>query len=229
MVVYGGAYSANGSPHYLDDVWALSLGDGLGWRRLVPAGTAPAGRFEHAAICDAAHHSMVVFGGYRYDNGPHYLDDAWVLSLEDTPAWSALSPAGASPAARAGHSAVYDAQRDRMVLFGGDWWDGSYHFLDDVWALSLGATPSWTALVTVGSAPAPRSGQTAIFDSGHDSLVVFGGYELGDAYHYFGDVWALSLADPLAWTPRAPAGSPPVARAQHAAIYDIVRDRLVTF
>ena len=50
----------------------------------------------------------------------------------------------------AGHSAIYDPVRDRMVVFGGSAVRASN--FNDVWALSLAGTPAWTQLTPIGHA-----------------------------------------------------------------------------
>jgi hypothetical protein len=177
---------------------------------------------------------MVVFGGYYSSYGSsHVLNDVWALSLAGTPAWTQLTPSGTPPIGRYGPSAVYDPVRDRMVVFGGQYYDGSSHHLNDVWALSLAGTPAWTKLAPSGTPPSGRDSPSAIYDLARDRMVVFGG-----RYYYYGsecylnDAWALSLEGPggtPVWTQLTPSGALPSARTWHSAIYDPVRDRMVLF
>ncbi|OGF14524.1 MAG: hypothetical protein A2W00_04145 [Candidatus Eisenbacteria bacterium RBG_16_71_46] len=95
-----------------------------------------------------------------------------------------------------------------------------------MWALSLAGSPAWSVLALAGSPPSARYSPAAIYDPVRDRLVVFGG---NDGSGLRNDVWALSLAGSPAWSTLAPAGSLPVARYQHAAVYDPMRDRLVVF
>ena len=110
-----------------------------------------------------------------------------------------------------------------MVIFGG--WDGS-NALNDVWALSLSGTPTWTQLTPAGSLPEARYDQSAIYDAASDRMVVFGGWT---GSTYFNDAWALSLSGIPAWTELAAMGTPPSARYGHSAVFDGVRDRMVVF
>jgi len=213
MVLFGGS---NGS--YLDDVWALSLGDTPAWTQLTPTGTLPSGRCNHSAIYDPVRDRMVVFGG----GGSARFNEVWTLSLAGTPAWTQLTPGGTPPSARAAHTAIYDPVRDCMVVFGGM----STTKLNDVWTLSLADTPIWTQLAPTGTPPTERYYHSAIYDPVRDRMVIFGGY-FSSAFH--NDVWALSLAGTQAWTQLAPAGTLPSARDAHSAIYDPVRDHMVVF
>lgn len=142
----------------------------------------------------------------------------------DTSSWQRVLPTGGPPFPRAGHSAIYDPVRHRMIVFGG--FGGVY--LRDVWALSLEGAPTWTELAPTGVPPQARSGHSAIYDPVRDRMVVFGGTD-GSFNGYKSDVWALSLSGTPAWTQISPAGDPISVRGGHSAIYDPVRDRMVVF
>ena len=210
-VVFGGYTGST----YLNDAWGLLLAGTPAW---TPLSTPPSARSGHSAIYDPVRDRMVVFGGYP----PYYLDEVWALSLAGAPAWTRLTPTGAPPAGRWGHSAIYDPVRDRMVIFGG--YGGSY--LGDSWALSLAGTPAWTQLTPTGTPPSARYGHSTIYDPVRDRVVIFGGVSSG---YGLNDVWALSLAGTPVWTQLTPIGTPPSARELLAAIYDPVRDRMVLF
>jgi hypothetical protein len=215
MVMFGG----NGG-NFRNDVWALSLAGSPVWSALAPAGGPPSGRDGHAAIYDPLRDRMVAFGGY---DGLSRRNDAWVLSLAASPAWSALISIASPPAARSLHTAIYDPVRDRMVVFGG--YDGTVLF-DDVWALSLAGNSAWSELAPTGSPPSGRLWHTAIYDPVRDRMLIFGGVDAGNVRN---DTWALSLAGSPAWSVLAPAGNPPPGRYAQSAIYDPVRDKMVVF
>lgn len=138
--------------------------------------------------------------------------------------WTQLSPSGTAPVPRREHSAIHDAPRDRMVVFGGN--SDVDDFSNEVWQLSLGPSPAWTALVVAGTKPGARYGHSAIYDPVRDRMLVFGGNVGGFNGN---DVWALALAGTPAWTRLTPTGTPPVARRSPSAIYDRVRDRMIVF
>ena len=73
--------------------------------------------------------------------------------------------------------------------------------------------------------PSVRYGHTAVHDSLHDQLIVFGGY---DGTNYPGDVWTLTLSDPVRWTLLDTRGLP-LGRYTHSAIYDPLRDQMIVF
>ena len=211
LIVFGGP---NGPP--ISATWAMSLGAVPNWTRIATAGPQPLPRIWHSAIYDPVRDRMIVFGG---DNGGP-ANDVWALSLAGTPAWTLLHPSGTPPAGRFSHSAIYDPVRDRMIVFGGNYW------LNDVWALNLGGPLAWQPLTPAGTAPPARSSHAAIYDPVRDRMVVFGGYASGS---YLNDVWALSLGVTPAWSEIVSSGSLPPARACNSAVYDPAGDRLLVY
>jgi hypothetical protein len=220
IVLFGGG-NASG-----EDVWTLPLAGDARWDRLAAAGSAPSPRRRHTAIHDPLRDRMIVFGGIA---GAGATDELWALSLSGSGAWSPLAAAGTPPSPREGHTAVYDPVGDRMIVFGG--YDGASR--NDVWALSLSGTPAWSALATAGAPPSPRAGHAAVYDPAGHRMVVFGGHDGSfqgpQDPSLLNDAWALSLGESPAWSPLAPAGSPPGPRHSHAAIHDPLRDRMIVF
>ncbi len=216
LVLFGGRSAL---AQFLDDVWVQGLDGTPRWTRLAPSGTAPAARSGHAAILDPVRDRMILFGGYDGAG----LGDVRALTLGANPAWSPLAPSGASPGTRRYHAMVYDPVRDRALVFGGI--SGSTR-KNDVWALSLGASPAWTALTPAGTPPSARSGACAVYDPVLDRLLVFGG---SDASGYLSDVWALSLSGTPTWTLLAPAGTPPPIRVYAGAVFDAATDAMIVF
>lgn len=210
MIVFGGS---DGTPR--NDVRALALAGSPTWTLIAPTGTAPSARTGHTALYDPVRQRMVVFG-----TGDVLRNDVWVLALSGSPIWTQLTPTGTPPSPRTQHSAVYDIQRDRIIMFGG--YDGTLQ--NDVWALTLSGTPAWTQLAPAGAPPSGRQEHTAIYDATRDRMVVFGGVE----GIYLNDVWELELSG-AAWNELNPQGTPPVARHAHTAVYDAGRDRMVVF
>jgi Galactose oxidase, central domain/FlgD Ig-like domain/Kelch motif len=219
MVTFGGTVSSGA---LFNDAWSLDLTEDQGWTLLAPSGTPPAARFDHAAIYDPVGQRMIVFGG-RNASGATFSGVSQ-LSLSGSSAWSAMAVTGNPPAPRAGHTAVYDAARNRMLVFGGT---SSGTVFNDVWALSLGATPTWTLLTPTGAPPAARFWHSAIYDPPRDRMIVARGAGSGGAS--FDDLWALTLSGTPAWSPMATAGTPPIARQRHTAVYDPHRDRMIVF
>ena len=186
-----------------------------------PSAAQPPALSLHSAVYEPIRQSMFLFGGTP--DTQTLENDVWQLTLDLDPRWRLVQPGGTPPSGRLGHSAIYDPVRDRMIVFGGSGWPDPFN---DVWALSLTGSPTWTQLTAAGTQPDPRMGHSAIYDPVRDRMIVFGGSgTTGDR----NDVWALALAGTPAWTLLSPSGTPPSPRHQHGAIYDPVRDRLVVF
>jgi hypothetical protein len=215
MIVFGGQNLGS-----LNDLWSLDLSV-PSWAALIPAGAPPPPRFGHAAVFDRVRRRMIVFGGF---DGSSYLNDVWVLSLNGTPTWTQLSPGGTAPSPRDYSSAIYDPVRDRMLVFSGN--DGSAT-PSDVWALSLGASPEWSAVATAGSSPAGRLAACAAYDPAGNRMVVFGGW--GYVPGPLGDTWELSLSGTPTWTARALTSIGPTPRYSASMVLDAARGGMVLF
>ncbi len=215
LLAFGGD---DGAWSVFGDVWALSLGAPLAWTLLAPSGTPPAARASHTAVLDPVRERMIVFGGRTLSGA---RQDVWALSLSGAPAWSNLSPFGTPPPARWNHVAIYDPVGDRMIVHGGE---SSTQWFDDTWALGLSGTPAWTQLAPGGDLPPARSEHSALFDPLDPRMIVTGG-SLGTEC----EVWELSLDGPLEWTRLFPGGPPMPGRVRHEQVYDADRDRLVLF
>jgi hypothetical protein len=118
-------------------------------------------------------------------------------------------PFGWAP--RTGHATVYDAARQRVVVYGGTTsdrvcptveWDGAY----------------WKGIWTT-NVPPVTTGHAMAYDAARGVTVLFGG---GNA---LAETW---LYDGTNWTRATPAVSPP-GRAQHAMAYDSVSQRVLLY
>jgi hypothetical protein len=212
MIVFGGF-----NDHVQNDLWQLSLGDAPAWSPLVATGAPPHARHRHTAIYDPVRDRMIVYGG---TNDTTLFADVWSLSLAGPPAWTEITPAIGGPVARYRHSAIYDPQRDRMVVFGGR----STGDLNDTWALDLSGTPAWSELHPPAPLPRTRGGHSALYDPAGDRMLVYGGE--GATRN---DAWSLALSGSPSWTPLAPAGAAPPGHSSHSAILDAQRNRMIVF
>ncbi|HET7225819.1 MAG TPA: kelch repeat-containing protein [Candidatus Eisenbacteria bacterium] len=193
------------------------------WRQLPP----PNERYLHAAVYDPVRDRMIVFGGYSTRD---LVNDVWALSLGGVPEWSRLEPVGTPPSPRHLASAIYDPVRDRLIVFGG--LDRAIGYRDDIWALTLGVTPTWSQIVPANAGPSTRARHSAVYDPVQDRMIVFGGYHAGYRGADAGplnDVWALALSGPPTWAELSPLGTAPIARYDHTTVYDPFRDRIVVF
>ena len=144
---------------------------------------------------------MWIFGGKE---GSTLRGDVWALSLPGLgpSRWYVVPTSGTPPTPRAGHTGIYDPERQRMIVFGGN--DGARS--NQVWSLSpFQSGSTWTLLAPLGTPPSAREGHVALYDPVGDRMIVFGGTDGA----VLNDVWSLSLADPPTWTMLSPSGTPP--------------------
>jgi hypothetical protein len=189
MIVYGGR---GGSGPELSDVYTLSLGgpNPFKWN-LFPTGAQPVGREQHSAIFDPNGEQMILFAGL--DNEPFidgylFAKDAWSLTASG---WNQL-PSNGSPGFRMGHSAVYDSVNRQMVVFGGNT-TTTPTATSEMWGLKLHTnTPSWMILnPTSGSPPPARYGHSAVYDSGLNRMIIYGGFD--DLATALDEVWVVGM------------------------------------
>ena len=161
------------------------------------------------------------------------LFGALLLTCATTPgaaqSWNQLAPTGGPPSGRYEPSGVYDAATNQMIIFGGGVFGVD---TNDVWTLSLGASPQWTLVSPAGTLPPPRVGQKTVYDSTNSRMIVFGG-GLGNTSPCGNDVWVLSNANSLGgtptWTQLSPSGSFPAGRFESSAIYDAASNTMTIF
>jgi hypothetical protein len=203
----------------------------------VPQGPIP--RTGHSAVLDTRTNRMIVFGGnVNTSNAQPVIDlnDVWRLDNAGSAnqSWVQVKSDGTPPAARTGHSAVYDPKSNRMIVFGGGLGQAS-PCANDTWVLTnangFGGTPTWIQLIPSGPLPPPRLVFAAAYDSKTDSMIIFGGNDCFSTL--FNDVWVLSNANGVSgtptWTQLQPAGVAPLAREFPAVVYDSINNRLTVF
>jgi hypothetical protein len=137
----------------------------------------PTARCDHTAtyVPDVG---TLIFGG----RASAALGDLWSLN-EITiivRRWTQLTDGPA----RSGHTTVFDASRNRLLVFGG--LDSNGVRLQDVWAYSID-DQSWVQLEPEGTAPSPRAQHAAFLLGG--KMIVYG----GDDGSPRDDVWELSF------------------------------------
>lgn len=179
------------------------------WQRVITP-DAPSGRYTHGFAYDTQRKVAVLFGGD--DTGHSRLNDTWEF---DGVNWTQSSPSQSPPGrVNIDQGMVYDATRNRVILFGGL---GSTGYLNDTWEYD-GTT--WTPITPTVS-PGKRDSHAMAFDLARGVTVLFGGYGLGhpldDTWEYDGDWHEIN-------TPERPA-----ARYHHVMVYDERRHVVVMF
>jgi CubicO group peptidase (beta-lactamase class C family) len=153
----------------------------------------PRGRLFHQLAYDQESRQVILFGGeagLRCQGeglgSADTLDDTWAWDVQ-TQSWAEMHPT-VHPAGRMAGEMVYDAESDRVILFGGT--DATHQALGDVWAYDFN-TDSWEQ---VASGPRARWMPSMVYDSESGRVVVFGGVDQPQCIYgtpeLFRDTWS---------------------------------------
>ena len=192
-----------------------ALSQSEGYTLLENGPTAPAPRVDGTIGYDPATHRLYLFGG----QGSQTMNDLWTYSLERRQ-WEQISTSGEKPPARFGHTLIFDAPRNRLVVFGGQ----AAGFFSDVWAFGL-ADNTWRRLSADDAGPSRRYGHSAIYDAARERMVISHGFTTAGR---FDDTWAFDLRAE-SWRNITPAGAKPLRRCLHHAVYDGERNRMYLY
>jgi hypothetical protein len=204
IVLFGGHV---GSATRSDETW---LWTGGRWTQVTPE-TAPSGREYHAMVSDTVRGRVLLFGGFT---GGGYLNDLWAWDGTGR-SWSLL-PAATRPPERTDAAMAFDAERRRVVLFGGH---GAAGVEDDTWEWDVDED-AWIPRSPATRPPARRSHAMA-WDADRGRVVLFGGrtgsgLRLQDTWEWDGTDWVLRSPDER-----------PSARQEHALVWDPFRRQVV--
>ena len=167
---------------------------------------------EPGFVYDTKRDRFVTFGGSAGRGSA--LGETWEF---DHAQWHKVAVPGPSP--RQAHVMVFDAKRNRTVLFGGMGTGAAGQpplTLGDTWEYD-GA--KWTQKQVSG--PGARNGAGATWDSKRGLVIIFGGVGPNG---FFGDTWSW---DGTTWRKLADTGPEP--RGMGYIAYDKHRDRIVMF
>ncbi len=233
MYVFGGSSSAS-KLQINDHAFTLTEADGLGTGKWFLGG--PPVRYGQSTFYDSGSDSLFVFGGQHAATNLNF-NDFWQASdviASSNLQWTSIASNGSHPAARFGHTGLYDSGSNRFMLFGGATGfpapcANDYHVLST--ANNQGVKPNWKTIVPSGAIPAARLHQASVYVSGSNQIVIFGGNNCSTTY--FNDVWILSDANDVAGTPSwaqlAIGGPGPAARQSASAVYDATTNSLIVY
>jgi hypothetical protein len=217
VVVYGGRDDVgSGLARDRTDTWLLDA-DGSGPFVLVPNdGPAPPGSPEGRFLRDPLRDRLLFVTG----NPAPLPQQVWQLTIGTTAQWTSLTSVAAGPTLRTGSSIVLDPVGDRLLFFGGR---GPHPTLgtvswNDVWQVTLGATPTWSLVATAGTPPPITTNAPAVYDSSRHRMLVLVGTSL----------WALSLGGTPTWSEQPLSGLPEVGEIP-TVLLDAAGDRIVIY
>lgn len=173
---------------------------GVSWLDVLTP-TAPVARENAAVAARSAANDAILFGG-RTASG-ELRNDTWRF---DGSTWTEITAGGTRPPARHRHSMVYQAARDRVLLFGGTTGSGDTPVdpLGDLW--SWDPTSGWVQLTVSGSQPPARHSAPMAYDPSTEEVILFGGY---GATGPLNDTWVLThTGSAWQWQQQNPTASP---------------------
>jgi hypothetical protein len=157
----------------------------------------------------------ILFGGQTGDwtLNASYNSETWTYDVSANK-WTEMKPIS-GPGIRVAADLIYDAESDRVLLFGGA--DPYTMGLDDTWAYDFNAN-TWREMAR---GPANLLGARLAYDAESDRVILFGGYH----YSLLNDTWAYDFNSDT-WTEMKPSTSPS-PRNFHAMAYDAESDRVI--
>lgn len=180
-VLFGGAWGLQGEEPAYTWEW-----DGYDWTVYDTLGNAPPRRRGTAMVYDEKNEVVVLFGGNTWStNPPTYFGDTWTW---DGLQWQQVADTGPSP--RSGQQMIYDADRQKILLFGGGvgccdletdlWeWDGSH----------------WSEInVTGPSSSFPYNLSGFVYDKLRQEAVVYLDYNVAVGM-YMPQMWRLRVVE----------------------------------
>jgi uncharacterized protein (TIGR03437 family) len=212
IFLFGGRDSA-----FRNDLWAYTTERRV-WIALRPTGGPPPARFGHTLIADARRGRLILFGG----QASGFFSDTWSYDIANN-RWTQLARDDAGPSRRYGHSAVYDAARDRMIISHGFTDAGRF---DDTWAFDL-ARDAWRNISPPSGRPVRRCLHHAVADEAGGQMLLYGGCASGFGPCPLGDLWSFDL-NTHQWTERTGAVKPP-PRQWYGMGFDAERRALLLF
>lgn len=199
------------------------------WLRIGDPPNPPAFQ-NQVAVCDSARDRILVYVPSAYVNGnPVGVAHIWEFRLDSPDSgWRQLETIGAGPAGHLNASVVIDQPNDRLLLYGG-WMAYGGVMTNDLWALSLSGTPTWSVLPATTDTLRVRFDSFMCIDESSRHLVLYGGSaDFGDHYGPVNDLWTLPLdSGPAAWTLVPVSNAPPPPRTYGQRAWDPQRRRVL--
>lgn len=228
ILLFGGTtfFPFTRDPLQLNDLWQFT--ENLGWQQLIPSGSSgsPSARDRSSMVWDSQNNRVLLFGGItNIGNISH--NDLWQYTAAG--GWQLLTSdnAGGSPSARYAHSAVWDSNNNRLLVYGGFIQGNPSN--DVIWQYT--DTSGWQLLASYpndsSNIPGPRVNMVAVWDAQQARMIIFGGNSRFGNFEAHNDLWQFTESNGwLKLTDNGAAGSPPV-RSVSAGAWDNNNNRLL--
>ncbi len=186
-----------------NDTWIYNIKTNS-WKLLL-LDVQPDERYSHSMVYNPMSNSVLLFGGVTAYGR---VNDLWEFSLESK-TWTNLEESS-TPPVRSSSPLVYDANNNRIILFGGY---GAFDILlSDTWTYHL-ENKTWTQIISL-TKPAKRYGHSMVYDSDNEYMILFGGNDYGKK----DDTWVLDCENDI-WV-ELNSTIKPSNRYWHSMIYD---------
>jgi hypothetical protein len=215
-------------PQYnlVDELWAYHL-DCNNWERITTTGPSPGVRARQGMTVDTLRNRALLFGGRdRVGFGEYQnFNDVWALDLS-TDTWEELATTGDAPTPKSTPVVGYDAEGDRLLVFGGNTSAGGLTLAgtNELHALDL-ATGVWTQIEAAG-APSPRLWHAGAMVG--NLLFVFGGTPDYDG-PFLNDTFAFDVVAGTWQSIHDGRGVAPALRFGAEIFADVERGRVLLF
>ena len=193
----------------LNDTWAYDFNTNT-WKEMAPG---PVGYLGYRIAYDAESDRVILFGGYIMKSGK-LLNHTWSYDF-NSDTWTEMKPS-TSPSPRNFHAMAYDAESDRVIMWGGDVEDGD----PSVWAYDHNKN-TWQKMASVGG-PSRRDYMSMAYNAKADRVILYGGFDTGSdetwAYDYNTNTWM-----------KLEPSTVPGKLSRHASAYSTAADRVILF
>lgn len=217
VIMYGGCMHQVGTCR-IRETWAYDHNT-VTWEKMADG---PKNHLGARLAYDSESDRMILFGGLDVQKW-FYYDDTWVYDY-NSDTWTKMEPA-VSPPGRNYQAMTYDSEADRVLTWGGMYWDES-PLPESMWAYEYN-TNTWEELHT-GEGPYPKSRDYAAmaYDIESDRTILFGGLPIEDPDGEVG-TWAYDY-NTNSWQEMKPETEPPSV-SRHAMVYSVATDRVILF
>jgi len=217
QVILFGGINKNGNLN--EETWIYTCSNNS-WKNMNPT-TKPSARMGHSMVYDSTHDQVILFGGYI--GGVEDSDETWIYTYNNN-SWKKMDPL-IKPSKREDYSMVYDSTHDQVILYGGHSYNphNTSVIYSETWIYTYNSN-SWKKENPLIN-PSARSGHSMVYDSSHDQVILFGGYD--ENWQVTDETWIYTYSN-NSWNNMNPL-TKPSARSGHSMVYDSTHDQVILF
>ncbi len=200
------------------ELWAYDTDNNMWEERASPGFS----RVWSSIAYDSESDLLVTYGGYTEFWGTQ-TSETWIYDY-NADQWQNKQPT-TRPTAMLGHQMAYYDSLDRIILYGGFYFDGAENDYpqSETWSYDINSN-TWTNLQTVIH-PQKVAFHSMAYDSESDKIILFGGMLSSNAKVQ--ETWTYDFTANN-WTNLQPTIQPP-ATAFHSMVYDAESDQIILF